>query len=401
MGKRSAVVELFLGDMGSMQRELRPSIQREDQPTMESKLEQIAVKAANQLPKSVVREIRTPRSVGAGGGRPPPATRWARRNSRPRDRSRMRLDVQIILAHQSPMRKKASDLGGIIAMLAATAAFVVGDSFMKIVIEDLPPFEVLFLRSIAASFACAVLVALRAEWGAISGLLNLRVLLRAAGETLTTLCYVAALARMPIADVIAILQTAPLILILGAAIFLRERIGPARLALALVGFAGALMVAQPGASGVSPAALLAFGAALLAATRDLIGRGVPTRIPVTVVIFATMLMVMVVAGAMSLGIETWAAPTGRHLTFLGLAGLFLALGHAGLLLAYRLGRTASVAPFFYCFALWGVVSGLVIWSELPNDLALTGIALIAGSGVAIVVLDQRRGRKEVALADTL
>src|SRR6202790_822306 len=83
MGKRSAVVELFLGDMGSMQRELRPSTQREDQLTMETKLEQIAVKAVTQLPKSVVREIRTPRSVGAGGGRPPPATRWARRNPRP------------------------------------------------------------------------------------------------------------------------------------------------------------------------------------------------------------------------------------------------------------------------------------------------------------------------------
>ena len=76
MGKRSAVVELFLGDMGSIQRELRPSTQREDQLTMETKLEQIAVKAVNQLPKSVVREIRMPRSVGAGGGRPPPATRW-------------------------------------------------------------------------------------------------------------------------------------------------------------------------------------------------------------------------------------------------------------------------------------------------------------------------------------
>src|SRR6202035_2599541 len=89
MGKRSAVVELFLGDMGSMQRELRPSTQREDQLTMETKLEQIAVKAVNQLPKSVVREIRTPRSVGAGGGRPPPATRWARRNPRPyRDHGR-------------------------------------------------------------------------------------------------------------------------------------------------------------------------------------------------------------------------------------------------------------------------------------------------------------------------
>src|ERR1035437_5022676 len=93
MGKRSAVVELFLGDMGSIQRELRPSTQREDQLTMETKLEQIAVKAVNQLPKSVVREIRTPRSVGAGGGRPPPATRWARRNPRPyRDHGRAGLD---------------------------------------------------------------------------------------------------------------------------------------------------------------------------------------------------------------------------------------------------------------------------------------------------------------------
>src|ERR1700681_3507317 len=90
MGKRSAVVELFLGDMGSMQRELRPSTQREDQLTMETKLEQIAVKAVNQLPKSGVRKLRTPRSVGAGGGRPPPATRWARRNPRPyRDHGRL------------------------------------------------------------------------------------------------------------------------------------------------------------------------------------------------------------------------------------------------------------------------------------------------------------------------
>jgi drug/metabolite transporter (DMT)-like permease len=298
--------------------------------------------------------------------------------------------------------RRTSDLSGIAAMLAATAVFVVGDSFMKLVTEDLPPFEVLFLRSIAASLACAVLVALRGEWRAISGVLDIRALLRAAGETLCTLCYVVALARMPIADAIAILQTGPLIMILGAGLLLRERIGPARVALALVGFLGALMVAQPGASGASPAALLAFGAALLGAARDLIGRTVPTRIPVTVVIFATMLMLMVAAGAMSLGVETWMAPTGGHLAFLGLAGLLVAFGHFGLLLAYRLGRTASVAPFFYSFALWGVVSGLVIWGELPNALALTGIALIAGSGVAIVVLDQHRGRsEEVALTDAL
>ena len=45
MGKRSAADELFLGDMGSIQRELQPSMQREDQLTMETELERIAAKA--------------------------------------------------------------------------------------------------------------------------------------------------------------------------------------------------------------------------------------------------------------------------------------------------------------------------------------------------------------------
>jgi hypothetical protein len=112
MGKRSAVVELFLGDMGSIQRELRPSIQREDQLTMETKLEQIAVKAVNQLPKSVVREIRTPRSVGARGGRPPPATRWDGKRSvakwpkRPRPSSTLPTRTSTGLLCKSPLRQR-------------------------------------------------------------------------------------------------------------------------------------------------------------------------------------------------------------------------------------------------------------------------------------------------------
>ena len=139
---------------------------------------------------------------------------------------------------------------------------------------------------------------------------------------------------------------------------------------------------------------------MLIAARDLVGRDVPARIPVMVVTFATNVMVMMVAGALSLGLESWQAPAEWHLAFLGFAGLFVTLGHVGLLLAYRLGRTAAVAPFFYSFALWAVLSGLLVFSALPNALALVGIALIAGSGVAIVLLDQRRG-EEIALTEAL
>ena len=296
--------------------------------------------------------------------------------------------------------RTASNLSGVAAMLAATASFVVGDSFMKLVTNDLPPFEVLFLRGVAASLACALLLVVLGDWRVVSAAAHPRALLRAAGETLSVLCYIVALARLPIADAIAILQTAPLILILAVAFLLRERVGAARVVLALVGFAGAFLVAQPGPAGLSPAALLAFASAMLIAARDLIGRGVPAHIPVMVVTFATNVMVMTVAAAMSLAFERWQAPAAWHLVFLGFAGLFVTLGHVGLLLAYRLGRTAAVAPFFYSFALWAVLSGLLVFGALPNALALVGIALIAGSGVAIVLLDRRHG-EEVALTEAL
>jgi drug/metabolite transporter (DMT)-like permease len=130
----------------------------------------------------------------------------------------------------------------------------------------------------------------------------------------------------------------------------------------------------------------------IAATTKAMARIPSSRIPVLVVTFATNIMMMLGAAALPLGLDTWVAPTGRHLAFLFIAGLFVTLAHGCLLLAYRLGRTAAVAPFYYAFALWAVLSGLLVWHVLPNALALAGITLIAGSGVAIVALDQRRVR---------
>src|SRR6201987_4157003 len=48
MGKRPAEDELFVGNMGSIQREIRASMQREDKPTTETGLEQIAAKARSE-----------------------------------------------------------------------------------------------------------------------------------------------------------------------------------------------------------------------------------------------------------------------------------------------------------------------------------------------------------------
>ena len=85
-------------------------------------------------------------------------------------------------------------------------------------------------------------------------------------------------------------------------------------------------------------------------------------------------------------------PTSRHLLLLGAAGLFLLGGHFFIFLAYRIGPASTVAPFYYLFTFWAVISGLVVFGILPNQLTLAGIALVVASGVAVVTLDQRQRR---------
>jgi len=54
-----------------------------------------------------------------------------------------------------------------------------------------------------------------------------------------------------------------------------------------------------------------------------------------------------------------------------------------------------VAPFYYCFTVWAVISGLVVFGQFPNALAVCGILLVVASGLTIVSLDERRRRLTV------
>jgi drug/metabolite transporter (DMT)-like permease len=152
------------------------------------------------------------------------------------------------------------------------------------------------------------------------------------------------------------------------------------------------MVAQPSAEGISIYALLALSNAVFGAARDISGRRVPAEVPGLVVAFGATLVVLLGAGIAHLAFEEWTMPTSRHLLLLGAAGLFLLGGHFFLFMAYRIGPASTVAPFFYFFTFWAVISGLVVFGNLPNALALAGIALVVVSGVAVVALDQRQRR---------
>ena len=204
-----------------------------------------------------------------------------------------------------------------------------------------------------------------------------------------------ALANMPIADLSALGQISPMLLLLGVAVIYREKIGFARMVLITVGFAGALLVAQPGLTGFSPYAVLGLLTAVGTAARDIAGRKVASNIPAPIVAYATLLLVMAGSGVATFVFEDWVMPSPRHLLLLAGSGLFLSLGHLFIFLSYRNAATGAVAPFYYLFSVWAVLSGFFVFGTFPNTLALYGIALIVASGIAVVFLDQRRRRLAV------
>lgn len=283
-----------------------------------------------------------------------------------------------------------SNLRGIGFMLLAGFVFVLNDSFMKLVLADLPPYEVLVLRGGFGAVFAGLFLGFSRELGNWRAALNRFVFLRACLEAAAILTYILALAKAPIGDVTAIFQTTPLLVILGMVLIHREQASLWRIGLVILGFGGALLVAQPGQGTISPFVMLAFVTAVFAALRDLAGRYIPRTVPPMLSTFVTIIVVAVSSAFCGLVFESWTIPQASAWGLSIGAGLFMMLGHFFTLLAYKNASAQAVAPFYYSFMVFAVAAGFVIFGDVPNMLAFLGMAIIMGSGLAIATLERKR-----------
>jgi drug/metabolite transporter (DMT)-like permease len=265
-------------------------------------------------------------------------------------------------------------------MLASMAIFVVNDTLMKVAVSHLATGQAIFVRGALTSVLGAIMIAASGAHRALPHALSRRVLWRAAADVGGTIFFLNALVRMPMADVFGILQFIPLAVTAGAALFMGAKVGWRRWAATCVGLVGVLIIVRPGGSAFSTAALLAFLAVLFSALRDLLSRSVPPGAPPLVI-------VTVGAGVVtfaSLGftvVETWRWPQNSTLVILLGASAALLAGQAWLVAAMRTGHIGAVAPFRYSMVLWAIVAGYVVWGEIPDAAAWTGICIVTAAGL--------------------
>ena len=278
---------------------------------------------------------------------------------------------------------------GILSMAGAMACFVANDAVVKIVSAGMPTAQLIFLRGLIAA---AIVVAVALATGAaarIRDTVHPRVLARGAAEALATVLYLTALFQLPLANAAAINLSAPLFIVVLAVVFLRERVGAAHWLALGAGFAGVVLVVQPGLVGFNAYALVCLLGALLQAVRDLLTRRIAPDVPAVLITLSTSVAVTALAGALSL-VEGWRAFAPRDLALLALAASFLMGAYWLIVDAMRHGEMSLVAPFRYTGVLYAIVVGYLVWGDVPNALAWSGIALLVASGLFVLYRQKKR-----------
>lgn len=277
-------------------------------------------------------------------------------------------------------------------MALAMFGFTANDAIIKGLTDSLNTGQIMFVRGMFAT----VLVGLLAwQQGALSRLslaLNPMVALRAGCEIGATLLFLSALAHMPIANISAVLQSLPLAVTMGAALFLGERVRWRRWSAILVGFAGVLIIVRPGLAGFDAYSLFALGAVVFAAARDLLTRQVPDAVPTLLITAVTALLVALTGGVLVAPLGGWTPVGGYELAMLAAAAVLLIVGYQFIILAMRTGEIAFVAPYRYTSLLWAILFGMLLFAEWPDTMMLAGSALVVGSGLYSFYRERKVGR---------
>ena len=206
-----------------------------------------------------------------------------------------------------------------------------------------------------------------------------------------TFCFIAVIRIMPLADALAIVFVAPFIVLLVGKFHLGEDVGPRRVAAAVVGFVGVLLVIQPSFATFGAVALLPLGTAVSFAGYILVTRGLSRKAhPVTLQfytgIFASLMCLPVLMAAQGGGSvlfdPVW--PNGIAWLWLFGVGFFATVSHMMMTYALAMAPSATLAPLQYFELPVATLFGYLVFGDFPNTLSLFGIAIIISAGLYMI-----------------
>lgn len=271
---------------------------------------------------------------------------------------------------------------GIALFLAGNFLYAVNDVIGKWAMTSVSLGQLLVLRSVGSLLLLSVMIG-RQPGGAARLVQVERIdlqLLRTILAVADTSLFFAAVAYLPLADVLTFYMAGPIYIAAMSHFFLGEKVGWRRWAAILIGFCGVVIALRPSSAAFSWPSLFALVgsisfASMLVLTRRLKGTADTTL--VTWQILASLLLGVV------LSISDWRPMSTTAVSSLLVMGLISVFAQLTITRALKLSPASVLAPLQYSILLWGILFGYIFFNDVPDKAILIGSAIIVSAGLFI------------------
>lgn len=297
-------------------------------------------------------------------------------------------------------------LVGIALKIISALAFTLMAATIKYVSERYPVGQLIFFRSFFAIIPLVI-------WMAFTDtLINAVRTNNLSGHLLRSVIGVTgmvagfqALSYLPLSDAVAIGYAAPLMVVVLAAVLLKEVVRAYRWSAVGVGLIGVLIMLTPhlGVSGAAVAddgrmtgAMLAIlGAICTAGATIQVRRLTMTERTGAIVFYFSFFAALIGLASIVLG---WRMPDLWDLSILVMIGVLGGVGQILLTQSYRYGDASLIAPFEYTSMIWAVLLGWFVFGQFPEAVVLLGSAIVIAAGIFVIWREHRLGlaRKKAA-----
>ncbi|WP_205620612.1 MULTISPECIES: DMT family transporter [Nisaea] len=285
-----------------------------------------------------------------------------------------------------PFRALPGNARGAIWVAIAALFFTVMVALIKSIGDTIPVVQILLFRQIVMT--CTVMPVLVSGFPDILKTRHLGLhLTRVVLALIAMTCGFTAVVHLPLAEATALGFAKSLFVTIFAMVVLSEVAGPRRWFAVLIGFAGVLVMVQPGPGGLNIYSVLAVVAAAAAAAVMVIIRKVSQfDRPVTILSYqAIMVGFLMVPPA----IYFWVTPSLHEWMIMGLIGLFSVCGQLSNIHGFKEGEASAVAPMDYIRLVFATIIGFAVFAEIPDLETTIGAIIIIATSLYTVRAEKR------------
>lgn len=176
---------------------------------------------------------------------------------------------------------------------------------------------------------------------------------------------------------------------------LGEQVGWRRWSAIVVGFLGVLIVLRPGLAQLNWGHIAALASALFFALSLIVVRRIGNSETAGCLLLSLMVALLAVSAPVLPFV--YVVPSAADLALLTGLGLLSGCAHLTLIQGFRLAPSAVVAPFQYSQIVWGVMFGLWLFGDRPDQWVIAGSDVIIASGLFILwreIVRRRQGHSQ-------